>query len=71
MNSYLSSHLNQLHRSDLVAEAATNRLLSEATVRQPEPGRGIRAALRRIFSAPDATSIGFLPRLVDYPTARH
>jgi hypothetical protein len=71
MNRYLNDHLNQAHRSDLVDEAATNRLASAPTLPERVSGRGLRAAIRRIVAAPEANLAGFLPRLVDYPSARH
>ena len=69
MNSYLNGHINQAHRDDLVAEAGSNRVASEPNL--PRPERGMRAAIRRILSAPEASTNGFMPRLVDYPSARH
>jgi hypothetical protein len=71
MNSYLNGHLNRAHRSNLLDEAATNRIGTGQPLPQPQSERGIRAAIRRVLSAPEATSAGFMPRLVDYPTARH
>ena len=71
MNSYLNHHLNELHRRDLVAEAASIESGSEESLLDARPERGIRAAIRRILSAPEANPAGFMPRLVDYPSARH
>jgi hypothetical protein len=71
MNSYLNRHLNHDRRNELITEAATNRLASGPDLAQPARSRGIRAAIRRILSAPEATPVGFMPRLVDYPTAQH
>jgi hypothetical protein len=71
MNSYLNGHLNQDHRAGLAVEAASNRLASVPALPEPRREGGIRAAIRRLLAAPEADSTSFMPRLVDYPTARH
>ena len=71
MNRYLADHLNHAHRSELVAEAASNRLAGEECLPEPESEHGFRAAIRRFFSGPESNPLGFMPQLVDYPTAHH
>ena len=70
MNSYLNHHINAAHRKDLVDDAASNRVGSTQRLPEAGPERGVRAAIRRILSAPEANTVGFMPRLVDYPSAR-
>ena len=81
MNSYLTEQIGRVHRTDLIDEAAATRLARggaadelrpQPAVNRPATQRGFLAALKAtIADATAGDAMGFMPRLGDYPTARH
>jgi hypothetical protein len=74
MNRYLFEQFSRGRRDSLIAEAATNRLVTrfaaEQRMAEDRPLSGFWASVRRALVSPDGDSTGFLPRLNGYPTAR-
>ena len=76
MNSYLFEKIGESRRTALIDDAAAHRVavtgrVHAARISEGRVAQGVLASLRRLLSGPDAAEVGFLPRLADYPTARH